>query len=351
MEVPVRVVLVASGQLQPGESTYAQIRSGQPLTATFGQRFIIRDETATRTIGGGVVLRPAARRRRGSVELEIERLQRLEDGDAAQRVEDVLRSAGFTAPTDLQVCARSGVELADLPTVFEQLRDENRWIPLRGTDVFVTPEAFSDLAHRTTTWLERHHRNHPEQPGRHIDAVLGWLERMTRQSLARPLLDRLIDERAIKLLGQFVCLPAFAPALTGADEKLLAAMLESLRSAGFQPPSIEDMPLPSTADRKRRERLATLAVALGEIVKVDTKLYVHAETEERLRSTVAALVKQCGGVTVAEVREALDSSRKYVVPFMEYLDRVGFTRRVGDRRVLADDSSAVGPTPMDEDHS
>jgi len=50
---------------------------------------------------------------------------------------------------------------------------------------------------------------------------------------------------------------------------------------------------------------------------------------------VAELVRQTGGVTVAEVREALDSSRKYVVPFMEYLDRVGYTCRVDDRRVLA----------------
>lgn len=350
LEVPVRVVLVEGGQLQPAESAYAQVRSGQPLTATYGQRFIIRDETAARTIGGGFVLRPVARRRRGPVELEIERLHCLEQGDAIQRVEEVLRGAGLSAPTELQICARSGVELADLPAVFKQLRDQKRWIALGGTDVYATPEAFTDLAHRATAWLERHHRNHPAQPGRHIDAVLGWLERMTRQSLARPLLDRLVDERAIKLLGQFVCLPAFAPALTGADEKLLAAMREGLRSGGFQPPSVEDMPLPSTADRKRRERLATLAVALGEIVKIDTKLYVHAETEARLRHTVAALVKKHGGVTVAEVREALDSSRKYVVPFLEYLDRIGYTRRIGDRRVLADGKSATDPTRTNEDH-
>ena len=49
---------------------------------------------------------------------------------------------------------------------------------------------------------------------------------------------------------------------------------------------------------------------------------------------MADLINECGGVTIAQVREALDSSRKYVVPFVEYLDRIGFTRRIEDRRVL-----------------
>ncbi|GAG38002.1 unnamed protein product, partial [marine sediment metagenome] len=58
--------------------------------------------------------------------------------------------------------------------------------------------------------------------------------------------------------------------------------------------------------------------------------------ERQLRERVADLIASERSVTVAQVREALDSSRKYVVPFLEHLDRIGFTKRVGDRRVLAD---------------
>ena len=89
------------------------------------------------------------------------------------------------------------------------------------------------------------------------------------------------------------------------------------------------------ADKKRWERLATLAVALGELIEVAPRMYIHAETEPLLRSKVAEVVNREGGATVSKIREELDSSRKYVVPFMEYLDRVGFTKRVGDQRVLA----------------
>ncbi len=334
VEVPVRVVLYEGDSLAPGKSGYAQLRCGRELTATYGQRFIIRDENATRTIGGGMVLRPIARRRRRGLSTELEILDRLEHGTAAERVEQVLRSSGFTAPSDLQMAGRAGVELDELSGIYEQLWAAQRWIPIGDTGVNVVPAALDDLNGRLVGWLERHHRDRPDGAGRHVDTVLGWLERMTSRPLARPLLDRLIERKTVKLLGGYVCLPQFAPTLTGADERLMAAMIGRIREGGFQPPSVTSLASELKADRKRLERLATLAVALGELVKVDSKLHLSAEFERRLRETVAELVNHKSGVTVSEVREALESSRKFVVPFLEYLDRVGFTKRIGDQRVL-----------------
>lgn len=335
-EIPVRVVLLDTGSLAPGEAAYGQLRSAEALTATHGQRFIIRDENATRTIGGGVVLRPVTRRRRRDPEAEIESLQRLDTGDAADRVAEVLHTAGFATPTHLQLCARAGVDLADLPGVLEELRTRRRWVPIAGTEVHAVPAAVDELAGRLAGWLERYHRAHPDLPGRAADSVLGWLERVTTRSVARPLLDSFLDKGILKSLGRFVCLPAFAPSLSATDEKLMAEMIDAIRKGGFQPPSLEKSTATLASDRKRRERLATLAAALGELVQVDPKIYLHADVERRLRENVAELVARQERVTVADVREALDSSRKYVVPFLEYLDRVGFTKRIGDHRVLAE---------------
>ena len=156
----------------------------------------------------------------------------------------------------------------------------------------------------------------------------------TTRSLARPLFDRLIKAKTLKQLGQFICLPAFAPELTGADEKILAAMLDEIQKGGFQPPSLDGLSVAPQAGKKRMNRLATLAVALGELVQIDAKLYLHAKVEPQLRKKVAELIQQESGATVSQIREALGSSRKFVVPFVEYLDKAGFTKRVGDQRVL-----------------
>ena len=71
------------------------------------------------------------------------------------------------------------------------------------------------------------------------------------------------------------------------------------------------------------------------LVHIGGSLYVHVDNEPKLREIVTGLIQAQGGATVAQVRESLGSSRKYVVPFLEYLDRVGVTRRKGDLRVLA----------------
>ena len=335
-EVPVRVILHSEPQLGPGQSAFAQLRSGQLLTATYGQRFVLRDESSLRTLGGGVVLRPVGIRKRRFEQADFDSLARLESGTPPHRVSEVLRASGFTHPSDLQLCAQAGVELQEIPAVLDQLRKEGHWAAVPGTQVFVVPQTIDDLAGRTAAWLERHHRTHPELPGRPLEAVLGWLERVTKnRTLARPLFDHLLTKKIIKQFGKFVCLPAFAPAISAADEKTLAAMIEQIRAGRFQPPTPAEFAQKNAIDRKRLQRLVTLAVAQGELVPIDGDVHLHAETESGLRSTVRQLIEAQGGVTVAQIREALQSSRKFVVPFVEYLDKVGFTKRAGDLRTLA----------------
>jgi len=334
-EVYARIVLVGQGALYPGRSCFAQIRCGEALAASWGQRFIVRDENAARTIGGGVILRPVARRRRRSAGMESS-LERLMDGTEVNRLEEALRFAGFSMPTALQLCCATGIEVAEIPGLLEQLKSEGRWQPIGDTNISVVSGTIDDLTDRLVAWLERHHKSHPDLPGRLADSVLGWLERMTTRSLARPLLLLLVENGTIRRLGRFVCLPAFAPSLSGADEKLMLAMIDAIRAGGFQPPAPEDVPSLADVDRKRQTRLVTLAVALGELVQIDGKIFLADDVERQLRERVADLVTREGKVTVAQIREALASSRKYAVPFLEYLDRIGYTKRVGDYRILTE---------------
>ncbi len=335
-EQPVRVVLLEGNTLAPGSSSYAQLRSGQPLFVTHGERFIIRDESATRTIGGGTVIAPRSTRRKRDRSLELDRLQRLESGDAAGRLEQVLRLTRFARPTDLQLCAWAGVEMDELEPAIDDLREQKRWLPVGATGVHAIPDAIDDLADRLTRWLKRHHEQHPELPGRAVDSVLGYLERLTDRNLGKALFELLTRRKTFKLLGRFVCLPAFAPSLSAADEKLLAAMIAEILAGVFSPPRLDELTVAAQGDRKRWDRLATLAVALGELVIIEPKMYLHVDIERQLRDRVGELIRNRGGVTVADVRESLGSTRKFVVPFLEYLDRIRFTKRTGDTRQLAE---------------
>ncbi|MCO6436187.1 MAG: selenocysteine-specific translation elongation factor [Phycisphaerae bacterium] len=341
-EANARVILYDRQEIDPGETAFAQLRCGQPLICSFGQRFILRDENASATLGGGRVLRPAARRRRRGTEEENENLRRLAEGDPASRLEIVLRDAGFAFPSEPILSVRAGLEPNEVQPLFEQLEQGSRLLRLAGTESRYVPAALDDLIARLTNWLERYHRQHPELPGRKSAAVVGWLERMTSPQLAKPLFEAILQRRVVRPFGEFVCLPAFAPSLSAAEEKALREMVKQIREGGFTPPTLDAFSGKSAADRKKAERLAELAVAMGELVVIEPKMYLHRDQEGHLREEVAGLIQRDGPATVAEIREALGSSRKYVVPFVEYLDRIGFTRRVGDRREVTGDTAGVG---------
>jgi selenocysteine-specific elongation factor len=81
-------------------------------------------------------------------------------------------------------------------------------------------------------------------------------------------------------------------------------------------------------------QLIALAAADGQLVEFEAGSYLHSEVEAELRRTLAERLAE-GGLTVSQIREILGVSRKYAVPLCEYLDRIGFTRRDGDLRWLA----------------
>lgn len=334
-ETEVRVVLVERPALEPDETAYAQLRSGEPLTATFGQRFILRDANAAHTLGGGVILRPVARRRRIPPAQQVAALRQVESQSPADRLAAHLRTWGFGQPSTLHILAATGIEPPDLPEIFAELKQTGRWIALAGTTTQVMPAVIEAVIDRWTRWMERFHAEQPDAPGRPVDAVVGWLDRRSRMGLGRVLLDYILHSGQAKMLGRFVCLPRFAPDLSRADEKLLADLISRIVAGAFSPPMLDELSEPLSAPIKRLEKLAQLAVATGQLVHLKDRLYLSPAQEQALRQRTRELIAARGSVTVSDVRETLDTSRKYCVPYMEYLDRVGLTQRVGDARILA----------------
>lgn len=333
-EWPIRVVPISNNPIEPGGSEFVQLRADEPMYATFGQRFIVRQENGTRTVGGGMVLRPSAVRWSRKRDAERAALGVLAKGPERERLVQVLTECGFRELTPLRLSARTGIHPDGVETLLGELAARGQWVPIDGTDRKVAPAVVDALFDRADRWLERYHGTHPDEPGCHVDALTGWLERKSAAGLGRKLIELYLQSKRAKIRGRFVCLAAFAPAMSARDERLYKSMLEAFATAAFQPPALEKLSERLDTDTKRLRRLVKLAVAAGELVEIDGAVLLSGENEARLRSVLADLIETDGGATVARVREKLDSSRKFVVPMLEYLDRVRFTAREGDLRVL-----------------
>ena len=338
-EMAVRVVTLDRTAIQPGATAYVQLRSVDPMFAAYGQRYIARAENGSRTIGGGVILRPHAARWPQDRQAEQKALRTLQTGSVGERLTRVLIESGFDNLSGLELSARTGILPDELPQLLEAMEADHRRVALDGSDRYVVPGVIDTLFARADRRLERYHQAHPDEPGCHIDSLVGWLERKSAPGLGRPLFERYREQRRAQVRGRFVCLPQFAPAMSAQDERVYGAMLAAFREGLYQPPSVDQLAQRLDTDVKRVRRLVKVAVSLGELAEIDGKIYLWADYERRMRETVAEMIRESDGATVAAVRERLQSSRKYVVPLMEYLDRIKFTQRRGDLRVLHESQS------------
>jgi selenocysteine-specific elongation factor len=149
-------------------------------------------------------------------------------------------------------------------------------------------------------------------------------------------LDRMVAAKQIELADQGVTLKGRGPQLSKKQRQLLDQIIGSFLQAGFQPPSINQLQKQAESHRGSIGELIDLASAQGSLVKIQDNVFLHADCERQMRGMVVDALSQKGGLTVSEIREILGTTRKYAVPFCEYLDRVGVTRREGDQRVLAE---------------
>ena len=112
-----------------------------------------------------------------------------------------------------------------------------------------------------------------------------------------------------------------------------------LQEAGVKPPSVKELEKLATKNRQSVQELLQMSADNGDLVKVTREIYFHRQVMDEIRQRLTRELQEADGLTVSDIRQLLDTTRKYAVPLCEYLDSVGFTARDGDRRVLAPQAS------------
>jgi selenocysteine-specific elongation factor len=319
-EAPARLRLLELDELLPGEETWAQIRLYKPLALLKGDRFIIRD--ANDTLGGGTIIETQARRhprRRDSV---IAALQRQESGDPA---EAVYAAIAANEPSELKTAlARTDLESNVAAEAVERLVAEQRIVLLSegANRTAYTAAGFERLHLASVAAVSSYLREHPLRRG------LGKEELRSRLNLAPRLfsqvLDALVARGELADTGNAVAPAGWTPSLSPAQQGAVDAYLASLRAEPFSPPT--DQPPP--------DELLAYLVESGAVVDTGSGVIFAGDAFQEMTDRVVAALRAKGTITIGEVRDLLGTSRRYVQPFLEELDRRRVTMRRGDERLL-----------------
>lgn len=322
--------LDASG-LAGGESARAQLVFEAPICALPGDRLIVRDARAERTIGGGIVLDPEPPRRKRRAPARIARL------DALERMIEGGGVAALLADAPHGIALASLVRATGLPVERIELPPETRVVG-SGRERFALLEShWRSLRERALAALRAFHADVPDEPG--PDAAR--LRRMAFPELAPPIWNALVDELVrdgdIVRRGALLSAPEHEAVLSDADEALAERLEPLIAAGGFNPPWVRDLAAALNEPEERvREVLRKLA-RQGRAWQVVRDLFYHSRSVAELAEIVAGLDRTDGGAFAARYRDAIGLGRKRAIQILEFFDRIGYTRRVGDRHVLRHD--------------
>jgi selenocysteine-specific elongation factor len=184
------------------------------------------------------------------------------------------------------------------------------------------------------TTLQRLHDEFPLMTTHDRQKVVSQLDYVGDEALVQAEVARLLAQK--KLVGDLrrIARADHKPKLSGNQRKLKDKMVASYLEAGFQPPEPSTFVPQAGGNAANLKDIYEVCVAEGYLVHIVDDLYLHSDVETEMRRRIRERLQSGPGLTVADIRDLLGTTRKYAVPLCEYLDRVGMTHRDGDLRVL-----------------
>ncbi len=316
-----KVRLLDKDKLEPGETGWAQLALSHPVAVVKGDLFIIR--SSKDTLGGGEIVDAYPRRHRRFQTATIQGLAARERGSPMEVVLATLEAREPLTMEDL--LARSSLSQSETRQAVQSLVAENRVIVLgdKGSGALLFSAAGWQLLKAAAKQaVEGFHRRFPLRPGIPKEELKSKMKIPPGSFPAA--LQRLSRDDVLVEDGKVVRLPSFRPELTREQQAAVDAYLRVLTQNPYSPPG----------DVAIDAELLDLLIEQRKVVRTAPNTIFAASAYDDMVNRISAHIKAHGRITLGEVRDLFQTSRKYAQAVMEYLDEQKITRRVGDERVL-----------------
>ena len=337
-EIMGTVSLLDCDTVQPGEWGLAQLFLEEPATTTWGQPFVVRGPSATQTLGGGQVLQPVGKKvRRRHLDV-LERIEKLWTGDPEQRALTVAWFGGYEGFTQADLVRGANLMPDQALEIMQKLRDQHKLVTVTvgpNRQVVLHADVVAELDERILAELGKLHDESPLMTSHDRQRVQAQLNYIGDDALVHSEVDRLLKTKRLVGDGRRIARADFKPKLSANLRKLKDKVVAAYQEAGFQPPEPASFANQAGGNAASLKDLFDVCIAEGFLIHLAADIYLHTAVDAEMRRRVAERLASGAGATVAEIRDLLGTTRKYAVPFCEYLDRVGVTRRDGDLRFLA----------------
>ncbi|HEU0293878.1 MAG TPA: selenocysteine-specific translation elongation factor [Anaerolineales bacterium] len=331
-ETMATVRLLGTEELNAGTEGWIQLELRNPIVTVRGDRYILRRPSPGETLGGGLVIdhQPKGRHKRFD-EAIIKSLDLLAQGSPT----DVLLEAALAVQiaSIKEVVSRSRLDTTKAELALKELLDDKSLILLEEgattitSDILViTAPHWKSLSDRTLQRIESYHRDYPLRrgiPREELKSKIKLAPRVFNAVIARLIADHVITDH-VAILAK----AGHEVRFTQQEQAKIQALMRRLEANPFSTPSVKDL------RAEVGEEVLNALIESGELTAVSSDVIFRKKEYELMTNRIKEILKQTGRVSLAEVRDVFDTSRKYAQALLEHLDALGVTVRDGDYRRL-----------------
>jgi selenocysteine-specific elongation factor len=325
-ELTGRIVLYGKNEIKPGEKSFCQLRFQEPITVMEGDRYIIRRFSPLMTIGGGEILDVSPKRRKRDE--RIKDLEILEEGSIKDKLSVKILQSGLNGTTTTDLAGSMKIETPELQREITDL--EKRGDLLRCEGRLIHKDKVGDFCKKVIELLADYHASHPLRPGmskEELRATFKGIEQKLFESLLGQVSDVIMERENVRL-------KTFTISLSEDKRVLKDKIMKLLEQSGFQPPSKEELARSVTVKPQELNELLRIMASEKSLVRITDAIYMPATKHSLMMERLKDFFSKKPEMTVGEFRDILNTSRKYALPFLEYLDSNRITLRVGEVRKL-----------------
>ena len=343
-DVTARIAIRRGENIAPGQSAIVQLQLDKPIGALHGDRFILRDQSATRTIGGGVVLDPFVAEQRRSREAREADLAALEQSTPGATLNALIQ---LGRPVDLPRFET----LFNLPTAQATAIYAKAEMTQLGKDTRVgVPRArHQKIIDAIVPHLQAFHAAQPQATGEETETLRKTLAPELSVDAFGAVLRALTDARKIETSGSIARLPAHSTTANTADETLWQLVKPAIEAGGYSPPLIKDLALQLKLKEAIVKDFLYRKAKSGEVYRVPPERFYTKATLAKLAATAQATAQAqpTGIFTAAQYRDWTGVGRGLAIEILEFMDSLGVTQRVGDTRKMRKDFAPIlGPAEI-----
>lgn len=332
-EILCRVILLDKEQLTPGESCFAQLRLEEEIAIKKDDKFIVRFYSPMETIGGGVVLEPVPTKKKRFDKKAIEILQAKESGSHTDVIEKVIVENSVNLPSVSDLAKSTALSTEEIMDSVNKLKVDNKITGFNlKHDIYVWHKEYeTKIFSEIVSLIKEYNYKNPYKYGIKKSEIKSRFLPKIKQNLFDEIINYMITLNLISQYNDYLSVTEFIVKRDDNYNSIVNKIYKMLDSAKYNFIRLSQI---VEIDNCYSEDILNLEIEQDKIIKIAEDTYISKDMLEGVKKLIIEYIYTNGKISVAQLRDLLNTNRKSAILFLEYFDYIKLTKRMDNDRIL-----------------